>query len=100
MPPPNAIHKYNVIQMHAESPISRLVRMYQVGINACQQKDAYKVTKVLFLLHKKLDHQASPKLAANLTRLYKHLQACCEQGDFDQVASTFNQLQSQWRTLH
>ncbi|WP_111978028.1 hypothetical protein [Algibacillus agarilyticus] len=96
--PAAGINRYHVIQMSAESRISRLARLYQIGIEACQQQDDYRVTKVLFLLHKKLDKQANAALAASLTKIYKHLLHCNQQGNFEEIKATLQSLQRSWLT--
>lgn len=95
-----AIKQYAQVQLSSAKPITRLLRLYQIGMLACQQQDADRVSKVLFLLNKSLDESKGATLAKQLARLYSHLQSQVEAKDFSAVQQTLLQLHNQFQSTN
>jgi flagellin-specific chaperone FliS len=82
-------------QITAMSPIELVVKLYDIAIASCRQRDRNRLSKVLVELISALnfDHR---EISLGLFKIYNHCMRLAKEGDFDAVQPILAELRDAW----
>ena len=97
----SAVHNSNgssLATMPAVDSKTLILRLYQIGIAACQTENEEKVRRVLSELTSALNFDCG-EIAHSFYRMYKLCFRMLADGRFDQVLEIFDGLRSAWEEM-
>lgn len=92
---PNKGRRYLEEQISGLAPVEILVRMYDIAIASCNQRDGNRLSRVLveFISALNFEHQ---DVAVGLFQLYNYCLRLAKAGDFDAVKPILVELRDAW----
>lgn len=91
------MRQYHTQDVMSASPEQLIVKLYDLGINACHSRNKSKSRKVLLELISALDFEAAPEIADNLYSLYEYCLTESARGNFGIVAELLEGLREAWK---
>ena len=93
----NAQLKYKSQDILASSPSQLVVKLYDLGIQACNRNDAPRLRKVLIELISGLNFSEGGDLALRLSQIYEFCMRESVSGNLDTISSILTDLRDTWK---
>ncbi len=95
---PNGNLEYRRQEIMGATPIRLVVMAYDLAIQACEQEDFARATKVVSLLRDALNYDYA-EVAVGLFRLYQWCLDCIRKEDYASALVTLRELREAWATV-
>lgn len=90
--------EYRQQEVMGATPIRLVVMAYDLAIQACEQKDFVRATKVVSILRDALNYDYA-EVAVGLFRLYQWCLDCIRKEDYTSALVTLRELREAWATV-
>jgi flagellin-specific chaperone FliS len=90
--------EYRRQEVMGASPIRLVVMAYDLAIQACEQEDFARATKVVSILRDALNYDYA-EVAVGLFRLYQWCLDCIRREDYASALVTLRELREAWATV-
>lgn len=99
MNPTNRRKQYHEQAILSATPEQLIVKLYDLGIQACHRNERQTLRAVLKELTSSLDFEVAPELTQALHNLYAYCLNLSIDGDLDAVRGILTELRDLWRPL-
>lgn len=89
---------YIAEQINSMSPMELLIKLYDIGITSCAQKDKERLSRTIVELIAALDFEHR-QIAVGLYRIYNYCLRQARMDQFDQVKPLLVELRDTWRQV-